>query len=86
MHISLYSTNAFIQAKQMVQDAGFGMYEWQHFAKQGFESKHALKCWDRKPYYGFGAGACSFDGMRRIKNISDVARYNQRMGQHAISA
>jgi len=38
-------------------------------------SRHNSKYWQRKPYIGFGAGAHSFDGVKRWANIHDSARY-----------
>ncbi len=78
-HISLYCLDNFIAAKKMIQDAGFIMYEWQHFAKLGFESVHMKNCWDRKPYKGFGVGASSFDGATRSKNVEDIKTYIERI-------
>lgn len=54
---------------------GFFQYEVSNFARQGYESKHNSVYWDRKPYKGFGLGACSFDGMRRFTNESNLTRY-----------
>lgn len=74
-HISLYTIAGFSQAKKEIEEAGFISYEWQHFALPGFQSRHALTYWNRKPYKGFGAGACSFDGTIRTKNSGDIKRY-----------
>lgn len=74
-HISLYTIAGFSQTKKEIQDAGFISYEWQHFALPGFQSRHALKCWNRESYKGFGVGACSFDGTSRTKNSDDIKRY-----------
>ncbi len=39
--------------------AGIGQYEISNFARTGFESRHNLKYWTRKPYAGFGVDAHS---------------------------
>ena len=39
--------------------AGIAQYEISNFARQGFESRHNLKYWTRKPYLGFGVDAHS---------------------------
>jgi len=39
--------------------AGIQQYEISNFARTGFESKHNLKYWTRKPYLGFGVDAHS---------------------------
>ena len=31
--------------------------------------------WERKPYRGFGLGACSFDGISRLQNEKNLMRY-----------
>jgi coproporphyrinogen III oxidase-like Fe-S oxidoreductase len=41
----------------------------------GFRSRHNLKYWRREPYIGFGAGAHSYDGVRRWANVHDSVRY-----------
>lgn len=54
---------------------GFFQYELSNFARAGFESRHNTVYWDRKPYKGFGIGACSFDGSRRMQNEKNIMRY-----------
>ena len=54
---------------------GFMQYEVSNFARQGYESQHNTVYWDRKPYKGFGLGACSFDGSRRFMNEQNLMRY-----------
>jgi putative oxygen-independent coproporphyrinogen III oxidase len=39
--------------------AGIAQYEISNFARHGFESRHNLKYWTRKPYLGFGVDAHS---------------------------
>jgi oxygen-independent coproporphyrinogen-3 oxidase len=39
--------------------AGIQQYEISNFARTGFEAKHNLKYWTRKPYLGFGVDAHS---------------------------
>ncbi|MGH9795833.1 MAG: coproporphyrinogen-III oxidase family protein [Candidatus Acidiferrales bacterium] len=38
-------------------------------------SRHNLKYWKREPYFGFGAGAHSFNGSERWANVHDPAAY-----------
>ncbi|MBQ3442430.1 MAG: radical SAM family heme chaperone HemW [Selenomonadaceae bacterium] len=54
---------------------GFRRYEISNFAKEGFESRHNVGYWTGKKYFGFGAGAHSFDGALRTSNVRDVAAY-----------
>ena len=55
--------------------AGYEHYEISNWALPGFRSRHNLKYWRREPYFGFGAGAHSFDGQTRWANVHDAARY-----------
>jgi oxygen-independent coproporphyrinogen-3 oxidase len=50
-------------------------YEISNWAKPAFESRHNLKYWRRQPYFGFGAGAHSFNGSQRWANAHDPAAY-----------
>jgi putative oxygen-independent coproporphyrinogen III oxidase len=62
-------------------DAGYGHYEISNWALPGFESRHNLKYWRREPYFGFGAGAHSFNGIQRWANAHDPASYAETIGQ-----
>jgi oxygen-independent coproporphyrinogen-3 oxidase len=55
--------------------AGYQHYEISNWALPGFESRHNLKYWRREPYFGFGAGAHSFNGAQRWANAHDPASY-----------
>jgi oxygen-independent coproporphyrinogen-3 oxidase len=55
--------------------AGYEHYEISNWGLAGFESRHNLKYWRREPYFGFGAGAHSFNGAQRWANAHDPAAY-----------
>jgi len=55
--------------------AGYIHYEISNWALPGFESRHNLKYWRREPYFGFGAGAHSFNGTQRWANAHDPASF-----------
>jgi len=55
--------------------AGYGHYEISNWGLAGCESRHNLKYWRREPYFGFGAGAHSFNGKQRWANAHDPAAY-----------
>jgi oxygen-independent coproporphyrinogen-3 oxidase len=55
--------------------AGYIHYEISNWGLPGFESRHNLKYWRREPYFGFGAGAHSFNGSQRWANAHDPAAY-----------
>jgi oxygen-independent coproporphyrinogen-3 oxidase len=62
-------------ACRRLADAGYLHYEISNWGLPGFESRHNLKYWRREPYYGFGAGAHSFNGSQRWANAHDPAAY-----------
>jgi oxygen-independent coproporphyrinogen-3 oxidase len=55
--------------------AGYRHYEISNFGLPGFQCRHNLNYWDRGEYLGAGAGAHSFMGGRRKKNVADVEQY-----------
>ena len=55
--------------------AGYEHYEISNWSLPGFESCHNLKYWRREPYFGFGAGAHSFNGSQRWANTHDPSAY-----------
>lgn len=56
-------------------ELGYKRYEISNFAKENLHSRHNLGYWTGKSYFGFGAGAHSFDGELRTSNVRDVATY-----------
>ncbi len=57
----------------------FRRYEISNFAKKNFESRHNLGYWTGKKYFGYGAGAHSYNGEMRTSNICDVATYIKKI-------
>ncbi len=49
----------YLAACEHFNAAGIAQYEISNFAREGFESRHNLKYWTRKPYFGFGVDAHS---------------------------
>ncbi len=62
-------------AKRKLEDNGYKHYEVSNFAKEGFESKHNLNCWNQHSYMGFGLAASSYENKSRRTNISDLDFY-----------
>lgn len=58
-----------------LKEHGFEQYEISSFARPGYRAKHNTVYWDRKPYKGFGIGACSFDGEHRLQNEKNLMKY-----------
>jgi oxygen-independent coproporphyrinogen III oxidase len=57
-------------------------YEISNLSKPGYESRHNLDCWNRKPYLGIGAGASSFSGKKRWSNIRNFYHYIRQVEVH----
>ena len=58
-----------------IPNNGLEQYEISNYAKEGFESKHNGSYWTDEKYLGLGPSAHSFDGERRIWNISNNISY-----------
>ena len=67
--------DSYERAREELRAAGYEHYEISNWGLPGFRSRHNLKYWRREPYIGFGAGAHSFDGVKRWANAHDSARY-----------
>lgn len=62
--------------QQRVAAAGYLQYEISNFALPGREARHNSAYWRREPYWGFGPGAHSYDGLRtRRWNSQDLEGY-----------
>lgn len=61
--------------KQILEANGYNHYEISNFAKQGYESKHNLDCWNQKEYIGFGVAAHSYTNGIRYSNIENLEQY-----------
>ena len=53
------SAEFYNEACLQLEAAGIRQYEISNFAREGRESRHNLKYWERKPYFGFGVDAHS---------------------------
>jgi oxygen-independent coproporphyrinogen-3 oxidase len=67
--------DSYERACEVLAGAGYQHYEISNWGLAGFWSRHNLKYWRRETYFGFGAGAHSFDGARRWSNIHDPNAY-----------
>lgn len=70
-----YVVDAYHWSVDFLKKYGLHRYETSNFARPGYECKHNLVYWSRKPYKGFGLGACSFDGTARFENTKKLAQY-----------
>jgi len=61
--------------KDKLEEAGYNHYEISNFAKQGYNSKHNLNCWNQKEYIGFGVAAHSYFNSKRYSNVDSLEEY-----------
>ena len=73
--------NFYERACERLANAGYEHYEISNWSLPGFESRHNLKYWRREPYFGFGAGAHSFNGTERWANAHDPAAYAEAISE-----
>ncbi len=76
--------NFYERACARLAAAGYVHYEISNWALPDFESRHNLKYWRRDPYFGFGAGAHSFNGTQRWANAHDPAAYAETISHNQL--
>ncbi|MFQ5745816.1 MAG: radical SAM family heme chaperone HemW [Gemmatimonadota bacterium] len=59
----------YLEARDLLVDAGYGHYEISNLARPGAESRHNWQYWDRSPYLGVGPSAHSFLPPLRVWNV-----------------
>ncbi len=67
----------FALACELLAAAGYWHYEVSNWARPGFECRHNLGYWERRPYLGLGAGAHSYRHGRRWWNLRPPEAYLQ---------
>ena len=67
--------------KNTLELNGYNHYEISNFAKEGFESKHNLNCWEQKQYIGLGLAASSYINNERYSNVGDMKKYLNGSGK-----
>jgi len=69
----------FMRACELLHDAGYGHYEVSNWARPGFECRHNLGYWERRPYVGLGAGAHAYRDDVRWWNVRPPEAYLERV-------
>ena len=69
------SESEYLTLHESLAAAGFEHYEVSNYARHGFRSRHNSAYWQGAEYIGIGAGAHSFDGVRRCWNAPTVGEY-----------
>jgi oxygen-independent coproporphyrinogen-3 oxidase len=72
----------FLDADDMLGEAGYEHYEVSNYARSGFEARHNAAYWERVPYLGLGPSAHSFDGVTRRWNEREYAAWHRRVANH----
>lgn len=67
--------NQYKYTKDFLELKGYKHYEISNFAKEGYESKHNMNCWNQKQYVGFGLAAHSYIEGCRYSNTCDIEEY-----------
>jgi len=70
-----FMADAYQMGREVLAREGYIQYEISNFARPGYESRHNLKYWQLAPYIGIGAGAHSFDGIKRWANEDNTKLY-----------
>ena len=63
------------EMRRMLAQESYCHYEISNFARNGFESRHNNKYWERSPYIGLGAAAHSQIGNLRFGNPAQLDEY-----------
>jgi oxygen-independent coproporphyrinogen-3 oxidase len=71
----------YLLACELLGRAGYRHYEVSNWARPGYECRHNLGYWERRPYLGLGAGAHSFRDGRRWWNVRPPGRYIELVGR-----
>lgn len=60
---------------ESLKSSGFEHYEISNYSLPGYRSRHNNRYWTGKPYIGLGAGAHSYDGNLRSRNVESLDEY-----------
>jgi len=71
----------YVHACDFCEHYGYGQYEISNFALSGHRCVHNLNYWRRGEYIGAGAGAHSFVGDTRSRNVRDIRSYIRHLAE-----
>lgn len=71
--------NMYWKVKNILEQNGYKHYEISNFAKQGYESKHNLDCWNQEEYLGMGVAAHSYLNNKRYSNTENLEQYINKL-------
>lgn len=61
--------------REILGEAGYSRYEISNYAKPGFECRHNVGYWQRRPYVGFGIAAASFYNHTRYQMHTNLSAF-----------
>lgn len=67
------------KTKEILHKHGYNRYEISNYSLATYESKHNKKYWTNKEYLGFGIGAATYIDGKRLKNISNISHYMNKL-------
>ena len=68
--------------KKILEENEYKHYEISNFAKEGYESKHNLNCWNQEEYIGFGLASHSYFEGKRFSNIDNLKEFIQNVNDN----
>ena len=71
--------NMYWKVKNILEQNGYKHYGISNFAKQGYESKHNLNCWNQEEYLGMGVAAHSYLNSKRYSNTENLEQYINKL-------
>ena len=69
------SREIYLWTGKYLKSRGFEQYEISNYAREGKQSAHNLRYWERKDYLGLGLGAASMIRNMRMSNTRDWDKY-----------
>ncbi len=69
------SEREYLTLHNTLTGAGFDHYEVSNYALEGYQARHNSAYWSGDEYLGIGAGAHSFNGMRRQWAVASVEQF-----------
>jgi len=69
------AADQYLYAVERLANAGWRGYEISNWARPGYESRHNLVYWERRPYEAVGPGSHAFDGATRRWNAARLDGY-----------
>lgn len=74
--------NMYIMGKDILKANGYNQYEISNYSVEGKECRHNLKYWDMEEWIGVGSNSSSYIDNKRIKNISDIKEYIEKINNN----